>query len=135
MTDEKLIDPQWLIQARRNRHRFVLRVGVVFAILSVVAWWALPNFAGKANEAARAVGRGPLPGHLATLLWLAGGFKALWVAIALGCGAGLLLALSGKLDSLLPVLNVVVLVIGLAAVALTFYVFYAPALILIQGAR
>ena len=45
MPEEKLIDPAWLVQARRNRRTFAFRVVLIFLILSVLAWWALPRLA------------------------------------------------------------------------------------------
>ncbi len=137
MTEEKLIDPQWLREARQRRGQFILRVGLVFLVLSILAWWALPRLLATAEEVNRAVGGkgSALPGPVALLVWAAGWFKALWAVIGLGCAGAVLLALTGKIDTLLHVMNMAVLLVGVAAVALTFYVFYAPVLIAIEKLR
>ena len=42
MPEDKLIDPAWLVKARKDRKKFAMRVVLVFAILSVLAWcWSL----------------------------------------------------------------------------------------------
>ena len=56
-------------------------------------------------------------------------------ATPLGSVAAIALGFTGKIDTLIPVLNLGLLVVGVAAVSVTIYVFYAPALILIEGIR
>ena len=135
MTEEKLISPQWLMEARKNRKKFILRVIVLFAICSVLAFWALPRLTSMAHEVIRAAGGGGggLPVHVKTLLWLASWFRVLWVGIAIGCGVALLLATTGKIDTLLPLFNILLLVAALAAVGFTLYVYHVPALSLMEG--
>ena len=135
MPEDKLIDPAWLIKARQDRKKFALRVVIVFAILSILAWWALPNLTARAEEVSRMTRKASVPGHIQTLLWLAGWFKVLWGAIAIGCGAAVVLAFTGKIDTLIPVFSMAVLLVGAGAVGLTFYVFYAPTLILLEGIK
>jgi hypothetical protein len=138
MTDEKLIDPAWLVRARKNRRTFVLRTAVVFSIISMLAWWALPRLEAEYCEFLRArltqrTGRVTAEPGLAWLLVSgAGAFRVFWGAIAVGCAVAVVLALTGKIDSFLPVLNLGMVVLGLAAVALTFYVYYAPTLLLAE---
>lgn len=135
MTEEKFIDPQWLIRARKNRWKFVVSVVALFLLCTVLAFWVLPKMTALAREVALE-GRGRAPAAEVTqVLRLAGLFKLFWAAIALGCGAGILLALTGKIDNLLPVLNFVLLLVGVGAVAFTFYVYYTPALTLLEGRR
>ncbi len=137
--EQRLIDPQWLIQARRRRMMFIARLGAVFMLLTVLAWWVLPTIRDKMVDFDKAVPslRGgkakaqPLPAMASVLLNYVGVFKVFWVGIAIGCGAAAVLALTGKIDTLVPVLNWVLLAAGLATVALTFYVFYLPTLTLI----
>jgi hypothetical protein len=136
MAEERpLIDPQWLIQARRRRFMFVGRLAVVFVLLTLLAWWILPTIRDKVGDLGKApavrVGKGKaqqpqLSTFASILLGGVGVFKVFWVGIAIGCGAAALLALTGKIDSLVPILNWVLLAVGLATVALTFYVFYLP---------
>jgi len=135
MPEDKLIDPAWLVKARVNRRKFAIRVAIVFAILSILAWWALPNLTARAQEVAKISRKAAIPGHVQTLLGLAGWFKALWVAIGIGCAAAVLLGFTGKIDSLIPVFSMGVLLVGAGAVGLTFYVFYAPTLILLEGIK
>ncbi len=141
MPEDKPIDPLWLIQARRRRKMFVARLAVVFLLLTVLAWWILPSFRDrvtdlqKAIPAAKAGKGGPsadLPGMVSLLLSCVGVFKVFWVGIAVGCGAAALLAMTGKIDTLVPLLNWIVLAVGLAAVALSFYVFYLPTLTMLH---
>lgn len=135
MPEDKLIDPAWLVKARVDRKKFAIRVVIVFLILSVLAWWALPNLTARADEVSKMVRKATVPGQVKMLVWLAGWFKALWVAISIGCGAAILLAFTGKIDSLIPVLSMAVLLVGAGAIALTFYVFYAPTLIVLEGLK
>ena len=135
MPEDQLIDPAWLVKARQDRKKFALRVVLVFVILSILAWWALPNLTARAEQVAKVSRKATLPGHVQTLLWLAGWFKAIWVALAIGCGAAIVLAFTGKIDTLVPVLSMVVLLVGAGALGLTFYVFYAPTLILLEGIK
>jgi len=135
MPEDKLIDPAWLVKARKDRQKFAMRVAVVFAILSILAWWALPNLTTRAEQVAKISRKATLPGHVQTLLWLAGWFKAIWVALAIGSAAAVLLGFTGKIDTLIPVLSMGVLLVGAGAVGLTFYVFYAPTLILLEGVK
>jgi hypothetical protein len=137
VTEERLIDPQWLREARKRRLQFICRVGLVFLVLSVLAWWALPRLLAAAEEVNRATaGTGaPVPASVSILVWAAGWFKAFWAVIGLGCAGAVALALTGKMDTLLRVLNIAVLLVGLAAVAMTFYVFYAPVLVAIDKLR
>ncbi len=135
MPEDKLIDPAWLVKARVDRKKFAVRVVIVFAILSILAWWALPNLTVRATEVAKISRKASIPGHVQVLLGLAGWFKALWAAIAIGCGVAIGLAFTGKIDSLIPVLSIGVLLLGAGAIGLTFYVFYAPMLILVEGIR
>ena len=142
MPEERpLIDPQWLIQARRRRVMFVGRLAVVFLLLTLLAWWILPMIRDKVGDpakltAVRVVKGKPQQPQLSTfaslLLGGVGVFKVFWVGIAIGCGAAALLALTGRIDTLVPILNWVLLAVGLATVALTFYVFYLPMTTLLQ---
>jgi len=136
--EEKLIDPAWLVRARKNRRMFAYRVVLVFLILSVLAWWALPRLAAQYEQvvALHAKKSPPmLPVTIGLLAKCAGIFKALWAAIGLGSVAVIVLGFTGKIDSLVPMLNLGLLLVGVAAVGVTIYVFYAPALILIEGIR
>ena len=142
MPEEKLIDPGWLIKARQRRKTFVLQLAVVFVLLTVLAWWILPTFAGKVEEIRKAVpvARGgkakaegeKLPAMASLLISCVGVFKVFWAGIAIGCGAAGLLALTGKIDTLLPVLNWVVLAVGLGTVVLSFYILFLPMLTMVQ---
>lgn len=139
MPEDKLIDPAWLVKARKDRKHFACRVVLVFGVLSVLAWWALPMLEGRHADviktlAAKKKATSPsVPAPVKILLWMEGWFKALWVAIGIGCAVAILVALTGKIDTLLPVLNIAVLLIGAGAVGLTIYVFYAPTLIQLEG--
>jgi hypothetical protein len=137
MPEDKLIDPSWLVKARKNRRTFAFRVVLVFLILSVLAWWALPRLSAQVDQVSalhlkRSAPKVPVAVGL--LSSLAGAFKALWAVIGIGAAAAILLGFTGKIDTLVPVLNLALLVVGVAAVGLTIYVFYAPALMLIEGA-
>jgi hypothetical protein len=137
MPEDRLIDPAWLVTARKNRKAFALRVAIVFGILSVLAWWALPRLQErhaileKVRLTARKDSAPPAPALVTALAVSAGVFKVFWVGIVLGCAAGVLLGFTGKIDTLLPLLNFILLLVAAAALALTFYVFYAPALLLL----
>jgi len=139
MPEDKLIDPAWLVKARRDRKRFAARVALVFAILSILAWWALPRLEArhKMLEGVRVAGRtikaDEAPTAVKLLAKSAGFFQVFWTAIAIACAVAVVLGFTGKIDTLMPVLNLVVLLVGAAAVGLTFYVFYAPTLLLING--
>lgn len=138
MPEDKLIDPAWLVKARKDRKRFAARVVLVFAILTVLAWWALPQLESAHGKVAQMVTKKSTspwsePTSVRLLMGLAGWFKALWVAIGIGCAAAILVAFTGKIDTLLPVFNIAALLVGVGAVGLTIYVFYAPTLILIEG--
>jgi hypothetical protein len=140
MPEDRLIDPGWLIQARRRRKMFVARLAVVFLLLTVLAWWILPTFRDRVAEIQRSMptrrGKGKaeeLPLAVSLLLNGVGAFKVFWVGIAIGCGAAALLALTGRIDSLVPVLNWALLAVGLATVAVTFYVFYLPTLSMLRS--
>ena len=138
MPEEKLIDPAWLVQARRNRRTFAFRVVLIFLILSVLAWWALPRLAAQYEQVGGMhVKKSPpkVPVTIGLLANCAGIFKALWAAIGIGSLAAIVLGFSGKIDTLVPMLNLGLLLVGVAAVSVTIYVFYAPALILIEGIR
>lgn len=137
MPEDRLIDPSWLVKARQTRKSFAIRVALVFGVLSVLAWWALPRLEAQKSvfEKARLLVKSktpeaPLPVRVLALS--AGVFKVFWVAIAVGCGAAVLLGFTGKIDTLLPTLNLIVLLVGAAALALTFYAFYAPTLMLLE---
>jgi hypothetical protein len=140
MPEDRLIDPQWLIQARRRRKLFVVRLAVVFLLLTVLAWWVLPSARDRVAEVRKAVSTGragkakaeELPAVASLLLAGVGVFKVFWVGIAIGCAAAALLALTGKIDTLVPALNWGLLAVGLAAVALSFFVFYLPTLAAIR---
>ena len=126
MPKEKLIDPVWLVQARKNRRKFAFRVVLVFLILSVLAWWALPRLAAQYEQAVNLqVKKNPpkLPVTIGLLANVAGIFKALWAAILIGSVVAIGLGFTGKIDTLVPVLNVGLLLVGVAAVGLTIYVF------------
>jgi hypothetical protein len=140
MPEDKLIDPGWLIQARRRRKMFVARLAVVFLLLTVLAWWILPTFRDRVAEIQRSMPtrRGKEkaeepPLAVSLLLTGVGAFKVFWVGIAVGCGAAALLALTGRIDSLVPVLNWALLAVGLATVGVTFYVFYLPTLSMLRS--
>jgi hypothetical protein len=139
MPEDKLIDPGWLVKARKDRKRFALRVLLVFGILSVLAWWALPRLEEQVAQVAalkaKKMPSGGVPWAVGLLAQSAGLFKGFWVAIAIGCGAAIVLAMTGKVDTLLPVFNIGVLLVGAGAIALTFYVFYAPTLIVLEGLK
>ena len=140
MPEDRLIDPAWLVNARRARRTFAVRVAIVFGILSILAWWALPRLEERKAvfETARLRARSNAPGAPLPVRILAlstGVFKVFWAGIAIGCGAAVLLAFTGKIDTLLPAVNFIVLVIGAAALALTFYVFYAPAFLALDALR
>jgi len=139
MPEDRLIDPSWLVKARRDRRRFAVRVAIVFGVISILAWWALPRLETQhkilegARISVRAGKAAGAPAPVTILAKSAGLFKVFWVAIAAGCAAAVVLAFTGKIDTLLPVFNLVVLAAGAGSLALTFYVFYAPTLILIKG--
>ena len=138
MPEEKLIDPAWLVRARKNRRMFAYRVVLVFLILSVLAWWALPRLAAQYEQVVNLhVRKSPpmLPVTISLLAKCAGIFKALWAAIGIGSVAAIALGFTGKIDTLVPTLNLGMLLVGVGAVGVTIYVFYAPALILIEGIR
>ena len=141
MSEDKLIDPAWLVKARVDRRKFAMRVAVVFLILSILAWWALPRLETQHQVFSHALAQKKAPkttaapGVVSMLAGMAGVFKGFWVAIAIGCGAAVALAFTGKIDSLIPVLNIAVLLLGAGGVALTFYVFYAPTLIALEGLK
>jgi hypothetical protein len=139
MPEDRMIDPSWLVKARRDRRRFAVRVVIIFGVLSILAWWALPRLESqhKVLENVRLPGRNvsapSAPAAVTLLAKSAGVFKVFWVAIAAGCAIAVLLGFTGKIDNLLPVFNLSLLLAGAGAVALTIYVFYAPTLLLIKG--
>jgi len=139
MPEDRLIDPSWLVKARRDRRRFALRVALVFAVLSILAWWALPRLEAQHRTVqeirlpGRAVAAPAAPIVVKLLAKSSGLFKLFWVGIAVGCGLAVGLAFTGKIDNLVPIANLVLLLVGAGAVALTIYVFYAPTLLLIKG--
>ena len=138
MPEDKLIDPAWLIKARKDRKKFAMRVLLVFGILTVLAWWALPRLAEQHEQVIKLhVKKSPpkIPVTIDLLASMSGVFKAFWVAIAIGCGAAVVLAFTGKIDTLVPVLNIAVLLVGAGAIAVTFYVFYAPTLLMLEAVR
>lgn len=142
MPEDKLIDPAWLVNARKNRRAFALRIALVFGVLSVLAWWALPRLEErhavleKARISIRS-GQKPKEAPLVVRLLAAssGAFKVFWAAIAIGCGAAVLLGFTGKIDTLIPLLNFALLLVGAAALGATFYVFYAPTLLILDSLR
>ncbi len=142
MPEDKLIDPAWLVNARKNRRAFAIRIALVFGVLSVLAWWALPRLEErhavleKARISIRA-GQKPKEAPLVVRLLAAsaGAFKVFWVGIAIGCGAAVLLGFTGKIDTLIPTLKFVLLLVGAAALGATFYVFYAPTLLILDSLR
>ncbi len=125
-----LITPQWLITARKRRARFILRVAIVFALFSVLAFWAIPALVSKSNELIKEVGGGKLPAHVNLIVGMASAFKAFWVVISIGCGISVVLALVGKIDSLLPAANIILLLVAVGVIIFTFYVFILPLTIL-----
>jgi len=136
MPEDKLIDPSWLVRARKNRRVFAVRLVLVFLILSVLSWWALPRLTGQYNQVLNLhLRKGPpkTPVSVDLLVSLAGIFKGLWAVIGIGSVAAILLGFTGKIDTFVPILNLGLLLVGVAAVGLTIYVFYAPALLLIEG--
>ena len=138
MPEEKLIDPAWLVRARKNRRKFASRVVMVFLILSVLAWWALPRLAAQYEQVLSMHVKSippKLPVTIELLASIAGIFKALWAAIGIGSATAIVLGFTGKIDTLVPIFNLGLLLVGVAAVGVTIYVFYAPALILIEGIR
>jgi hypothetical protein len=140
MPEDRLIDPAWLVKARLNRKRFALRVALVFGVLSVLAWWALPRLQERHAELEKLRFRAakappPAPKVVRLLAASATAFKVFWVAIAIGCAAGVALGFTGKIDTLIPVLNLVLSLAAAAALAATFYVFYAPALMAFDALR
>jgi hypothetical protein len=135
MAEEKLITPQWLMIARRRRRKFIVSVVCLFGICTLLAFWALPTLVEKGNQVIKEAGHGVLPGNVKVMLFIASWFRVFWVMIALGCGGGILAALTGKIDNQHPLLNVLLLAGGLAAVGFTLYVFYLPAQILLQNAK
>jgi hypothetical protein len=139
MPEDRLIDPAWLIKARKDRKAFAVRVALVFGILSMLAWWALPRLQEqhavleKVRLTARRDATPPAaPILVKALAYSAGVFKVFWAGIAIGCAAGILLAFTGKIDALIPTLNLVLLLAGAAGLALGVYVYYAPTLILLD---
>jgi hypothetical protein len=132
MPEDKLIPPQWLMAARKNRKKFISTVVVLFLICTLLAFWALPMMVARSNEVIKESGHGKLPGHIQTVLFVATWFKMFWVAIAIGCGVAIGAALTGKVDGLLPILNIGMMVAAAGAVAFMFYVFYLPAQILVE---
>lgn len=130
--NDDLVTPQWLVVARRNRRRFIFSLLTVFAILTVLAWWGLPRLSQLAAEVAQQGGGAPLPAHVKIIAWLGSWFRIFWVMIAIGCAAALVIALTGKIDTLLPLLSGILLVAGFAAVGFTIYVFYLPTLSLLR---
>ena len=135
---DELLTPQWLRRARQNRVRFMYRIVLIFTVFSVLSWWALPRLDSQSREVkAKVEKKGKkldLPADVDLLLSLAGLFKVFWVGIAIGCGVAIALAMTGKIDTLIPLLNLILLLAGLAGVGFTLYVFYAPVRILIEGA-
>src|SRR5262245_61970483 len=104
MPEDKLIDPAWLVKARRDRKRFAIRTVLVFAILSILAWWALPRLEERhrmlegVRIAARTVKASDAPTAVTLLAKSAGFFKIFWTAIAIACGVAVVLAFTGKID-------------------------------------
>src|SRR5688572_4313346 len=97
MPEDRLIDPAWLVKARQARKSFAVRVAIVFGILSVLAWWALPRLEARKAvfEQARLLVKAdapeaPLPVKI--LVVSAGAFRVFWAGIAIGCGVAVLLA-------------------------------------------
>lgn len=142
MPEDRLIDPAWLVKARKDRKTFALRVALVFGVASMLAWWALPRLQErhavleKVRLTARRDAMPPAaPTLVKVLAYSAGVFKVFWAGIAIGCAAGILLAFTGKIDTLIPTLNLVLLLAAAAGLILAGYVLYAPALILLDGLR
>ncbi len=123
MPEDKLLPPQWLMVARRNRKRFLGLVLLLLALCTILAFLALASTAGRL--AVRNIGGvEELPFSSKTIVWLASWFRVFWVVIAAGCGAAILLALAGKIDSLVPALNIVLFLANLAALAFLLYILF-----------
>ena len=131
--EEKLITPQWLIQARKQRTRFILTVIGFFVVLSVLVFFALPRLHELTSKIQAEGGKAPLRDHVAMLSEGASMFKIFFIFIAAGCGGAVFMALIGKIDSLLPMLSPVLLFATIAAVAGTIYVFSMPLFSLVES--
>lgn len=129
---DELITPQWLMQARKQRKRFILTVLGLFVVLTVLAFWALPRLNEVATQVQAEGGKAPLRSHVALLSWAASWFKIIYTFVAIGCAAAVCLALTGQIDRLLPFLSPVLLVAAVAAVGFTVYVFAMPLFSLVQ---
>ena len=130
--EERLIDPQWLLRARQRRIKFAVYVIVFFGVLSVIAWVALPFVKEKAEKINQELGsnvgrveKDKRENAQQILSWVSW-FRGFWLVIAIGCGAAILLAMTGKIDSLLPILIFAVFVVGAGAAVFTIYIFWLP---------
>ena len=128
--EKELITPQWLIQARKQRVRFILTVIGFFVVLTVLVFLALPRLHELIQEEG---GKAPLRDHVALLSEGASMFKIFFIFIAAGCGGAIFMALTGKIDSLLSVLSPILLFATIAAVAGTIYVFAMPLFSLVES--
>ena len=130
--EEEFIDPGWLRRARARRGQFAVYVIILFGVLSGIAWVALPFVKKEAEKINQELGSNV--GRIEKekrenadqiLSWV-GWFRAFWLVIAIGCGAAILLAMTGKIDTFVPILNIAVLLIGVGAIAFTVYIFWLP---------
>jgi hypothetical protein len=134
MTVDKEPISVWEIQAKKARGRFFVHSACVFLICCLLTFWVFPRFISMTASLAKETNQ-TLPGHVHLMLDLAGWFKVLWVFIAIGLGTLCFMVWRGYFDNFLPVMNILMLLAGLAAVGLALYVFYLPAMTMINQVR
>ena len=137
--EEDLIDPGWLRRARARRVKFCIYVIVMFGVLSGIAWVALPMVHKQAEKINKELGsnvggvekekRAQADEIIKWVNW----FRFFWVFIAIGCVAAISLAFTGKIDGLVPILNLLVLAVGVGAIVFTVYIFWLPTRIVLEN--
>ena len=113
------------IQMAEKRKRFFFKAVTFFILCMVLAFWVLPRFTALAVDLGAQTGK-PLPTTVHVLLSLAHWFKVIWIFIGIALGALCVMVGRGYFDTLLPLLDLVLLLLGVGGVVLAFYAFYSP---------
>lgn len=105
----------------KERSKFVLYVILVMLIASAAAWFVLPAMTRLPADFPEAKVEGLAKAAQTAATW----FKAFWV-VCLIAGIGLCaVSKTGALDPFLPLLSLVLLIAGVAIVALCLFSYYA----------
>ena len=115
--------------------RFSFIVIGLFVVLTILAFWALPRLNELATKIQEEGGKAPLRSHVILLASGASWFKIFYFFVAAGCVAAIVMSLSGQIDRLLPLLSPLLLLVSLAAVGGTIYVFAVPLFSLVESSE